>query len=379
MQFEEKEMVFRRYYEVGAGVSHPYNDLQIKPAAEIIKDFSETSKQQLTSSEAKKAKRKNRDLCSLFFCMETGCSCSFENKDDYEAHILRGDHKGVQTASTMDCVKEMFVEKMKSLSDARSSMSASSSVETVSTAPNQLMKLFQTEGWAIPKRSNFRFSFEQKTILYKCFKDGEKTGNKVSPEEADAMIRKKLTRKDFLDPLQIKGLFGRWSKQLREGKLRPPKQSKKEKARAENVHDSDEEKESGDEEESGTDGDEEEADTDDEEATEYCNLLKNSVASSQWEEKDWVVVIYNKKMFPGQIIDVIDGEFKFKVDCMHECFPGEGRNCFRWPHPRDDKTSYDANEILCEIKQPEKPTNSRGAIKLADDDFENAKKLFVIK
>ena len=134
-------------------------------------------------------------------------------------------------------------------------------------------------------------------------------------------------------------------------------------------------------EEVGTDCDEDSnddeegaCDTDgDEDAIEYCDLLGNALACSQWEVNDWVVV-YNNNIFPGQIIAIEDGAFK--VNCMHECFPGQGRNCFRWPHPRDNRTRYDAKQILCEIMQPEKPTNSRGAIKLADDDFNNAKKMF---
>ena len=39
-------------------------------------------------------------------------------------------------------------------------------------------------------------------------------------------------------------------------------------------------------------------------------------------------------------------------------------------------SSYYVKEIICEIKQPKKPTNSRGGIKLADDDFKMSKKQF---
>ena len=56
----------------------------------------------------------------------------------------------------------------------------------IGASSNKYMKMFQTEGWALPACSNFRFSLEQKNMLYKCFMDGEKTGNKVSPEEMSA-------------------------------------------------------------------------------------------------------------------------------------------------------------------------------------------------
>ena len=68
-------------------------------------------------------------------------------------------------------------------------------------------------------------------ILYNCFMEGEQTHKKVSPEEAEAIIREKLTPKDYVTPQQIRGLFSRWSKNLQEGKLKPPKEKKLERRR----------------------------------------------------------------------------------------------------------------------------------------------------
>ena len=119
--------------------------------------------------------------------MEPGCSFSFEKKEDFEVHMLSGDHQGMERKTNMDHVKGMFVDKMKSLTEVRSSNS--STVKTISTAAsNKVMEMLQADGWAIPSRSNFRFSFEQKEILYKLFMDGEKTGNKVSPDSAASII-----------------------------------------------------------------------------------------------------------------------------------------------------------------------------------------------
>ena len=132
--------------------------------------------------------------------MEPGCSSSFEKKEEFEIH-MSVEHKSIETRTSMDAMKGMFVEKMKSLSGVRSS--TSSNVETVSASSNKYMKMLQTEGWALPVRSNFRFSLEQKNILYKCFMDGEKTGNKMSPEEAEHIIREQLTPNGYVTSQQI--------------------------------------------------------------------------------------------------------------------------------------------------------------------------------
>ena len=96
--------------------------------------------------------------------------------------------------------------------------------------------------------------------------------------------------------------------------------------------------------------------------------------SPEWSVGEWIVLKYMNTMFPGEIMSIRE-DGKLVVDCMHECF--SGRNSFRWPHPRDDKTPYDPSVILCKIAQPEKPTNSRGAAKLLDDDFQKAKDLLL--
>ena len=136
-------MVFWRYYEIGDGISHPYNHLKIQPMAEIIKDFSETRTNELANSNPKKAKRSSREFCHRIYCMEPGCSSSFEieKRGEYEAHMLSGNHSGIAHVTSMDSVKGMFVDKMKSLSEARSSTSSFSTVETVSSPPNDIMKI----------------------------------------------------------------------------------------------------------------------------------------------------------------------------------------------------------------------------------------------
>ena len=155
-------------------------------------------------------------------------------------------------------------------------------------------------------------------------------------------------------------------KELCEGTLKPPEKKKDRKKKTASAEDT------------GSDGENDDdinkfvGAEDDHEAIEYHKFLTTAAVDCcmRWEVDDWVVVNYDNQIFPGQITVVENGGVY--ADCMHECFPGEKRNHFRWPNPRDNGTFYDATQILCTIKQPEKPTNSQGAVKLADDDFQTA-------
>ena len=61
----------------------------------------------------KSKKREDRQLCTLFFCQEVGCSVSFETLDELEEHELVGNHVFATELSNIDKVKKMFVRKMK--------------------------------------------------------------------------------------------------------------------------------------------------------------------------------------------------------------------------------------------------------------------------
>ena len=77
-------------------------------------------------------------------------------------------------------------------------------------------------GWALPIRSNFRFSYKQKNLLYNCFMEGEMSGKRISPEQAEEIIRQSLTPDEYVTTTQIKSMFLRWTKDYREGKLKKP-------------------------------------------------------------------------------------------------------------------------------------------------------------
>ena len=58
---------------------------------------------------------------------------------------------------------------------------------------NPLIQVFQNPGWAMPVRSTFRYNARQKQLLHKCFKEGEETGKKMSPQQVEQTLHSKLT------------------------------------------------------------------------------------------------------------------------------------------------------------------------------------------
>ena len=71
-------------------------------------------------------------------------------------------------------------------------------------------------GSCSPVRQNFRFKEPQKRISLQLFMEGENSGKKVTPEMAAQEISQQLNREYYVTP-QVRSLYSRWSKQLRNG------------------------------------------------------------------------------------------------------------------------------------------------------------------
>ena len=81
-------------------------------------------------------------------------------------------------------------------------------VQTTATAVrNEYMMMFQNVGWALPTRSTFRYTNRQKRILHGYFMEGEESGNKMSPEEVQLLLRKKLLPEEYVSTQQIRSLL----------------------------------------------------------------------------------------------------------------------------------------------------------------------------
>ena len=109
---------------------------------------------------------------------EDGWCGSFESKTELEEHILFGQHGGMDEKSSLDAVRNIFVNKMKSLSQVH--CSTLSTVQTVQSTVinNEYTTMFKKVGWALlTTRSNFRYTNKQKQVLHGYFMEGEESGN----------------------------------------------------------------------------------------------------------------------------------------------------------------------------------------------------------
>ena len=172
-----------------------------------------------------KQKREDRQLCNLLFCLEYGCSESFTSQEQLDRHTLSGTHSYVNEKCNADKVKTSFVERMKSTVHSHSYSSLS--VQTAENGSNEIYdRFFKEQGWALLVRHHFRYTAQQKKLLYKHLEmerwDGEKKGKKLSPDEVHLLLRKELSTKDYVTAQQIRSLFSNWCKMLRQGTLRPP-------------------------------------------------------------------------------------------------------------------------------------------------------------
>ena len=135
---------------------------------------------------------------------------SFKDVKAFEMHMISGQHNVQTVGSSTDHVKQCYVNKMKmSKPNALSTVSGqlmSSKKAHLVEYPDQL-RIFAKPGWVLPVRKNFRFSENQKKILYTVFMDGEVYGKKMSPEQVHLELRKVLSPSEYVSSQQICSLF----------------------------------------------------------------------------------------------------------------------------------------------------------------------------
>ena len=133
------------------------------------------------------------------FCPEPGCTAIFSDEINFEEHIQEGYHTEVNApkCSAMDHIRTTFASELKiSSKDHLTGISGKVKVADIDmvTASDlyPTMNLFKEIGWALPTHSTFRYTLEQKRLLYKYFIEGEKSGKKMSLEQVEMMILKDL-------------------------------------------------------------------------------------------------------------------------------------------------------------------------------------------
>ena len=210
-EFTEAGIKVWRYYGIGAGILVPYSiKWSFTSGLRIIKPFKDCL--QISSRHSQNKPRASRQLCSLLFCEEGGCTKTFESLAELEELI----HSIPKMKSSFDSVKQAFaIRMMLSSSTMNHSSLCSHPAISLSSTPSvgglTEHSVFSTKGWALPVRTSFRFKKRQKNFLFKAFADGEHSGEKASPEEVNQSMRKFFDPVDYYSVRQIKSLFSRWS------------------------------------------------------------------------------------------------------------------------------------------------------------------------
>ena len=169
IKFSADCIKFWRYFDVGEGISVPHGNVNFV-SGEIIKKSFQSRDENLVVFD-KKPDRSNRKIFSLVYCPENGCSESFESVALLEEDVLAGSHKGSAEISSMDRVKQIFIDKMICSAQLHHPYVSSfvekdnvSFSEVIQNIP--LLGTFTNEGWALPVQKSFKYSYKQKNILF---------------------------------------------------------------------------------------------------------------------------------------------------------------------------------------------------------------------
>lgn len=369
IQFFNTYMKMYRYYNVGPGVTVNYTDeSKFVPCFSVKSPYSQT--QSSGSSRVMSESKKKKGKTHLIFCSNVLCTDTFESQVDLDNHLLSEKHTISLHKGSWDYVRSSYIEKIKVSSQFHTTCSSSeATLATVditdATSQVALMENFTIQGWALPQRSNFKYSYLQKKLLYDMFMDGENNGKKRTPEQAALEIRRHVDSVEmYVKPNQIRALFSRWSKQYRDGTLKPP-------ADVDTVTiNTPEEIQDNDDTEQLVEADE------DIQEEEMFHDLGHEVMGvmgviSDWCIEDYVAVIYLKQWYPGKVTKVNE-DGTIEVSCLEYIDKIEFSNKFRKPRHPDIK-DYNRDELLLKLNGPIEVAGKRSQyFKVNDDDFDYA-------
>ena len=119
----------------------------------------------------------NRKFC----CSDTMCTAFFDSEESQLLHEQQGTHEYVRAKTSMDKIREYYVEQKtidRTFYDNPSSLTA---VIPESVNPKDFnMKYFK--GWAKPTKKYKRFTEKQKDFIKCLFDEGEKQKKKLNTE-----------------------------------------------------------------------------------------------------------------------------------------------------------------------------------------------------
>lgn len=219
-EFSEKGFKAWRYFGIGSGEFFHYSSKwkfvsNVQEKQPFTKCFYPSFKTNVTK---KLVPRKDRNLCTEVFCTEKSCIETFETFEQLRQHLLNGMHRIPKANTSYDHVKMSFANRLLTSSSSHAIQTSTPSRDNRYSNGDQLHD-FSDQGWALPKRSNFRFNQVQKNFLFQLFSDGEITGKKHSPEEVHLSMRGALSTDQYCSVKQIRSLYSRWSREVKSTSL----------------------------------------------------------------------------------------------------------------------------------------------------------------
>ena len=175
IQFSADCIKFWRYFDVSEGITVPHGNVCFVSGEIINKSFQPRDGNLVVFD--KKPERSNKKIFSLVYCTLNGCSESSESVVLLEEHVLAGSHKGSAEISSMDRVKQIFIGNMIFSAQLNHPYVSSfvkkdnvSFPEVIQNIP--LLGTFANEGWALPVRKSFKYSYKQKRfcLIVSCRK-----------------------------------------------------------------------------------------------------------------------------------------------------------------------------------------------------------------
>ena len=164
---------------------------------------------------------------NLYFCDEINCAATFSTFEELEHHKTFDPHDVAEQRKGVERMKQYYAESVQGNRDSilQNQASTSSSNTSIIVGNKQLLKI--KTGWALPQRKSVRFNKKQLQFIINIFLAGERSMCKQSPESVEVKMRswrkddgtKLFVRHEYMTRTQIKGLFAKYTKLTRQGKM----------------------------------------------------------------------------------------------------------------------------------------------------------------
>ena len=162
-------MTLRQYFGCGQGREIKYSNLTFESGLNVIERLE-------SSTEAQKTEYKKTQMPKYSIILSSPrLSTKFGQQDDFDRHIINGQHANVSLLTSMDSLKlhnsDMVHKSSHSKAVSRCSTEAVIFDMEISSS---MLKKFNKHRWVIPKHSNVRFLTKQKEFFCDEFMYGRK-------------------------------------------------------------------------------------------------------------------------------------------------------------------------------------------------------------